>query len=32
LETPFELKLAEQKAQDAVRDEKLVIKRKKENP
>ena len=32
METPFEQKLAEQKAADAVRDEALEKKRKKENP
>ena len=32
METPFEQKLAEQKAADAVRDEKHEKKRKKENP
>jgi len=32
METPFEQKLAEQKAADAVRDKVLDEKRKKENP
>jgi hypothetical protein len=32
METPFEQKLAEQKASDAKRDEVLEEKRKKENP